>query len=276
MTPYEVIRLAAKSMDVNESSRGVCLWCHGGNTREKSFVITNLGRTASYSCYRASCNGPSSGVLVVDGSATPIQQARKPPTERKLTDRTYPLSEESMDILHTKFEFTPEICEEYQLTQTEDGDIIIPILNWRGLQQGIERKVKTITVAKALRYNGAESDGMGWFNYPPSYTVEGVDSNFRSEYVILVEDMYSAMKAHYFMNSISLLGVSLSVEQAVEIARHKFEKVIIALDADASATAVKLARRYMAIIPNLRVLRLSKDIKDMSYKEVEALLKKEI
>ena len=81
----------------------------------------------------------------------------------------------------------------------------------------------------------------------------------------------SAVKLSKYMPTVALLGTSLSPEGAQEIASMKPKHVTIALDEDASNTAYRLRRFYALMWPACDVIKLKKDVKDMSYHQIEEL-----
>lgn len=279
MTPYETIRVAGGVLSPGESVRGLCPFCHGGRTKEESFLITRRGGDLIYTCFRATCTGRSNGVLSISGNPSAIHPVKKKEREHVLRCDTFPLSQETAATLRDRFQFTAPMLEYYGLTQTKEGDIIIPIHNSRGMVQGHERKVKDPSIAKVIRYNGTDADGMGWYNVQPPYTVppEYIPIPYRgrayeSRCLFVVEDMYSAMKANAFMHSAALLGTNMSPEKAAAIAVMGYKHVFLALDADATHKAAALARRYRGILPELHVIVLPQDIKDTPYTQVAEIL----
>lgn len=277
MTQYESIRLIARGLANGESARGVCPFCHGGRHKEESFIVTRQGTDALYVCHRASCG--LKGRLAVSGDPVKLRPAKEKPKEHQLRCNTYPLTQQTREALRARFEFTGPVVDYYGMVETWEGDIIIPIYNSRGLVQGHERKVKDPGKAKAIRYNGLDADGLGWYNSMPSYALPAEfvpkayrERRFVDHSLIIVEDLYSAMKANAFIHSVALLSSHLSPEQAALIASMDYERVLLALDQDATAKAAALARRYRGVLPNLQVLPLRADIKDTSYGQVGTLI----
>ena len=54
-----------------------------------------------------------------------------------------------------------------------------------------------------------------------------------------------------------------------------YEKILILLDADAYRESIKHLRRTRSLLMGVGIRRLERDIKDMSYKEIQELLEKE-
>jgi hypothetical protein len=208
----------------------------------------------------------------------PPRKVKPKPVE--FTDRTYKPSTYILQVLESKYEITPEAVKFYGIKQTSLNDIVLPVYSDRGVQQGnLVRLDKIVKGCKAKTYHAESSDGMAWFTGKPEYKLpkvlmEGAHlcRDYLSDCLILVEDMYSAIKANYFMDSIALLGVGFNSEQAAKVANMKYRRVLLALDADASARAVSIAIRVRVILPNLRVVILKRDLKDMPYNTLGTFL----
>lgn len=278
MTPFETIRLTGGLLSHGESERGLCPWCRGGSTGEKSFVITRDGNNLKYTCFRATCGNNSSGVLNLSGTPVKLSKYKKKPKSREYTHATRMLSVAARVMLFDKFGFTTRMLDEYRIKQDEDGRIVIPLFNRDGVQQGHEVKKGLVDEAgpKAIAYHGHTSDGMAWYIGVPAYPMPQLHKaipleDFYVNSLVIVEDTYSAMKANAFMNSLALLGVGLNKEQAQSIAMKNFDTVYIALDADASSKAIQIVKRVRGIIPNVRVMLLKKDIKNMEWDDIAQL-----
>ena len=80
--------------------------------------------------------------------------------------------------------------------------------------------------------------------------------------MLCVEDIVSAVKAAQYTTTVALGGTHLSEEMVWEITRIADDRpILLALDQDATAKAVKFAKKY-ALWGNFQVIPLSKDIKD--------------
>ena len=88
--------------------------------------------------------------------------------------------------------------------------------------------------------------------------------------IVIVEDQLSALRASDYLTSVALLGTNLSEERVLEIKKAGRGPVYLALDNDATASAVKYVVKYRSVLP-MQLLRLAKDIKDMTDEEAAAL-----
>jgi hypothetical protein len=87
--------------------------------------------------------------------------------------------------------------------------------------------------------------------------------------IVVVEDQISALRASEFTTSVSLCGTNLSPEKFEEILRvAQGRKIYITLDKDAIKKGIDLLRRYRIFCPNLNILPIQKDIKNMTSHEL--------
>lgn len=280
MTPYEIIRIIGGGLADGDSERTECPWCRGGMTREQSFIVSREGNTLKYTCFRATCDNPSSGALSLSGAPTKLAPVKQKPAARDYFQATYLMEPETRDWLYDKYELSPKQCDEYRLKQDEEGKLVIPIYNADGVQQGhvVKRGKHHTSGPKALTYHGRSSDGLAWYlgqpSTPPPELPQGTIQikKFYDTSLVMVEDALSAMKANTYVNSLALLGTWLNPEQALLVAQRGFERVFLALDADATGKAFKLAQRLRGVLPNIRVMILEKDMKDMDYASIAHLL----
>jgi DNA primase len=92
--------------------------------------------------------------------------------------------------------------------------------------------------------------------YPPDWTSD-------YDQVVLVEDQISAVRAAYDgFHAVALLGTNLDQEVVRAISMLK-RPVVIALDADATDKAFKLAKDWGMAFKSCRVAVLPCDLKDM-------------
>jgi len=96
-------------------------------------------------------------------------------------------------------------------------------------------------------------------------------TNRTTRTLIIVEDQLSAIRASDYVNSVALLGTNLNQERATEIREAGLRPAYLALDKDAWELSVRYAKQYRTYL-GLQLLRLDKDIKDMTDEEAGDLL----
>lgn len=85
----------------------------------------------------------------------------------------------------------------------------------------------------------------------------------------------SAIKVADTYHTMALLGTHLSEAKAEEIlSGEKYDHIYICLDADATGEAIKMQLAWRNKIPNMRVIGLEKDIKDMDDVEFDTFILK--
>ncbi len=111
-----------------------------------------------------------------------------------------------------------------------------------------------------------------WYVYTDSIHpfVVQTSKQTRSEQIILVEDCISACNASRIYDSIALLGTSLCESYFSELCKYKV--IYIALDEDASSTALKL-QQILEMVRYTKVILLEKDIKYLDLDELKELFK---
>lgn len=233
----------------------LCPACKGGSTGETTLSVSRVGERLLWKCHRASCgfSGASgSKQMGNDGGRT-----RTPPL-RGVVGRTYyrdsdRLPEEVAELLKAKYYLNHK-----QLSALGWNDhysrVVIPVMSWSAEMIGSVLRSETGVQPKALSYT--EDNAVGFFR------------NRHTNKLIIVEDMYSAMRAQLHMNSACILGTHLNTERIEFIRASQPGVVYLALDADAydkTISYVKKFRNDLRMIP----VKLDRDLKNMNPTELE-------
>lgn len=120
-------------------------------------------------------------------------------------------------------------------------------------------------------------------NQVGSKTLSMLDNNrgawyscYNSRLLMIVEDQLSAIRNSQYMNTVALLGTSMSPGIMTEIKSGGYTDIYLALDPDAFPKSIKMAREIRPSF-SVQVVRLPKDIKNMTEDEhLEWLDKNEI
>jgi DNA primase len=93
-----------------------------------------------------------------------------------------------------------------------------------------------------------------------------------SDELMIVEDQISALRASRYMNAVALMGTTMTdaVLNTIRLTPI-YQNIFIALDADAFPVAIKMAHRCRPYFKS-KVIKLSKDIKDMEEDELVEML----
>jgi hypothetical protein len=249
-------------LGIGNTLRTNCPVCDGVNT----FTASNMAGELLWNCYKANCN--TKGRLKVSMSANDIKQVlvstrwdqlpvrqEHTGTNKEFVRPTYITNDKPPQL----FQF----CEmwgidiEDVLYDVRDNRVVFPIYHDGKLVDAAGRAMSH-RLPKWKRYNDS---GL------PYHSGSGTVG-------VLVEDCISA----YVIGSdervgVALLGTSLSELHTVFLSR--FDKVIVALDPDALPKTLQIAGKLRSVIPDVRVLRLSDDLKygkTVDLEELERLI----
>ena len=89
-----------------------------------------------------------------------------------------------------------------------------------------------------------------------------------SKILVITEDQMSAIKVAPHYHSLAICGTNLNEARIEEIQKQeKYERIYLCLDNDATYEAIKMQFKWRSRVPNMLVLGLQKDIKDMDDEE---------
>lgn len=257
------VKLLAADMSEGEQTREVCPFCHGGSNGEKSLNITVRDGVILYNCHRASCpdgRGGIGGNLVY----TRRQGQTRTPSITPYDGELEYLSDEWIEYLEDKIGWTEEHLDIGRpMYAPEEHRVAYPIFSPMGLRRGwVLRSYDSFARRKALTRMDVEEPHLSY--YRPN----------NSPRIVVVEDIPSAVRAAKYVDSVALCGSGCSPDYAMEIAAH-YRHVVWALDADATAWALKLMRKHALLFETSRVLTLEKDMKDESEERLCEILKED-
>lgn len=251
------------SASVGQTVKIVCPNCLGGTFQERSMSVTREAFRISYCCHRASCG--YKGYVPAGASPQTTGQMSSPhsgPYEGPITR----LSNDAAEALARRYGMAVETVQR-NIKQTADW-YALPLWTADGECRGY-----------GVRWPwGAANKPDGTSKYK-LFMTESYDvplSWYRTRNprptVLLVEDQLSAMRAseRLDIDACAIIGTHLSVKQIAEIQRVH-SHVVLALDADATEKAFKLAREWGPAFRQFRVLVLEQDIKDMALFEIDEL-----
>lgn len=248
----------------------ICPYCNGGDKKEKSFSVTRNEYLALYICHRASC-GVRGRRLIPNSIGGVITDAGvKYPDEPKYYKKaTLDIPEDIEDLLLKKYHLTKADLFRADIKWAPDekpsGRLYFPLRSYHGISWGcVLRSMDKKANPKSLTYLFKDGQGRGawWVNH------------LMDDCVVVVEDPISAIRLQKYVTSVALLGTNLSFATVDDIKgkmNNKHGTILIALDKDATAQAIKLAIQYNLILP-ITVAMLDKDIKDMTDDELKMFL----
>jgi len=207
-----------------------------------------------FKCHRASCG--VRGRTGTNGHAAvttaPTFQPQRIAPEEPLSKRVSQLPMLDSEILHE------------QLGMAK-GRVLFPVTSHTGALLGhVARRYSWLSnVAGPKSLNYIESNEYPWLHFPYACRMNLADE------VVLVEDCLSAIVVSRLRPCVSMMGTHLTMEAVQYLLDIGITKVRIALDADATAQAVKLRDKWDLYFAECSVIILQKDAKDMNGDELQ-------
>jgi len=262
----------ASGLDTGESHRGICPECLGGSSGEQSFSVNKVSDvTASYICFRATCGLGSGMVATYNDGSRVFRSGTKAVSENKRTPDMYPLSQDAVDLLKEKYGLTEQQIRYSGVKLTYDKRLAFPIRSPNNVHKGFSiRKEKELysgsreygSIPKSWKFiKDKEQSQASWYRCKRH-------SKKNSNQLVVVEDMLSAVRLTPYCDSVALLGTNLLRPVIKTIKQHRYEAVWLGLDEDAIKKAFSLVRRLQSELPNMNVMYLPKDIKNMTEDEL--------
>lgn len=275
----EVQRMASE-LPLHGEVRVVCPHCGGGSTHERSLSIRrSTSLTASYTCWRASCDlGYGSVSLKGDGKA--LYNSRMLPKDVSRPERrtrSVPLTERHTRYLKRYYGLTEALLAYGGVKSAyNDGRIIFGIYSpdrrkrgktVRAYKELLTVKVDKVTIPKCINEMHSEN------SISQSWYYKGRELRKKTDTLIVVEDIVSALRVNPYFDSVALLGTSLTAEKQSEIRAQRYKNVFLCLDQDATKISARYVKNANINIPGLKVKFLKKDIKNMTEDELQTFLK---
>ena len=259
------VELSYGTLSEGETLSGeVCPACKGGSQQEKSFSVSRSRGVLLFTCHRASC-----GIKGVTGSGTDFikGEARATPRSGRVYVPSTNLDEKVVSFLAKKYRL-PESSMELAGMRGVRGDagvytgrVCFPIYGPDSRERGANYRSYDGRHPKSLITLDQDALAFSWYVHRRV-----------SRALVLVEDQVSAIRVAPFFHSAALMGVNLSDAKVEEIRKRKYKVVYLCLDNDATGQAVRLALKLRNKLPQLQVIGLDKDIKDMNEEEFQSFL----
>jgi len=252
----ESLKLEALNLNIGDSTQIVCLFCNA--THESSLSITKIQEGLLYHCFRASCN--ASGFI--PSFQVPYDGEKKKEFQPKYFHR--PLTKLPIKyklLLKDKYGITNEEIKDNGFAYDFlENRLYMPIYNRNGFIIG--------AAAKTLSDHKQPKVIVYWFNDAPKLHYVQHSVHYTDGFIVLVEDILSAVKLSRYIPTVALLGTNLSYAM-VEDLKQGINKIILALDPDAVDKALRYKEKYSLYFKEIVVVHLSKDPKDLSEEEIK-------
>ena len=216
------------------------------------------------------------GKIAIYAEDGELLKGKSTPTTTKINEPSlFPLSEEAVELLKDKYHMTEDHIRYGNVKLTKDQRLVLPIRGPRNEVPGLlikkekelycgSREYASIPAKwKFLRNRNAPL--AAWYRHK-RYNKKNSDT------LLVVEDQLSAIRLSDYTDSVAILGTDLLRAVIQDIRRHRYDTVWLALDNDAIKRAFELRRRLQGELPNMRVMYLEKDFKNMTQEEMETKL----
>ncbi len=246
---YKSLPESLRDAIASGAQRTLCPKCLGGTTSEQSLSIRPdaEGVIVKLSCWRSTCDWYA--YTVVGEGVTMTTRAVKPATVYR--EATKPVGVGMRIALEQSYGVDRSVFEAHGWCMSDNGHaLVMPIRCPNGGVRG--HLTRTFdTPKRCYTYKATAQPWLDWW------------TGHLKRPTVVVEDTLSACRLYGLgYNAVALLGTSITVEQAKEIAAYSEGEVFLALDRDAHAKSINLARRHSHIVQMLPVC-LTEDIKNM-------------
>ena len=214
--------------------------------KKNTFSVTDDGMQRLWYCFHADCNvrGRTGVTLDKDHAANVFKKAAPKPTT-KPTDSLF-------EIPHTFV----------QVSRSQDAELYL-------------RKVGCYEAYLAnrvdIRYDIINGTGPKWYRYSSSKQPFVCGEH---TVAVLVEDCASACSCSNVATGVALLGTNL-LQEHIDALR-KYDRVIVALDKDATDKAIEIVRVLSQSGVSAKLAVLSNDLKNMEKDERDEFLRRQV
>ena len=269
------VLIMAKDLELDETiSTSDCPDCMGGFQKDRAFTITRVDQGYVYNCFRASCGlcgfvptkrAPATSRIpfVTQNNTsrrTPSQRVMRPLNSTQnfkpkyYVDGVIALTNEQKEFLEDRYSMSrAEIDSTKVRYNPMRGTYVYPIRSSTGERVGVvDRSYTGQRKPKSLTYREIDRPLL---HFPLQY------SAVRKGPTYLVEDQMSATKVSRYANCVALLGCNLT-DAGATVLQRVTNKIIFALDGDATKAALRLRNEYAGMFKHVAVIQLKRDPKD--------------
>jgi len=248
-----IVRQEALNLAVDDEDRIDCPFC---GTRERSMKIRRYETGIYYHCFRASCEDGKGFIYSIGRASSGLK--KKEPKVHLFMEHTRAMSRTEMHRVCKKYwlDQTTIMKNSVTMTSLDPKRYVFTLYDALGRQWGhaTKRVITDDRGLKSVTYSFRQTSGLAWVQPERTRSLNSA---------IITEGMLDAMKVHKYGQGIALLGTNFNMEMAIEIRNLGFQKIIIALDPDASHVATKIKNSYNLMFASFRIARLSADPKDL-------------
>lgn len=267
----------ADALDQGAFVRTHCPFCNAKHERSLSlWRVPEQVDTYRFKCWRAACaqagavntNGPASAIFYKKEVAA--QQAAARPAMQYTLENNYDAFPEDAKAYLARLRLFAAECERHEVCYVPERDrIAYPIRTYDGNIKGyVLRSYRAVAGGgpKALTDIMGGQSKLAFFRANGATTTEGSWAAF------VVEDPASAIRlAELGFDAVAACGMPNN-DDATEL-NGFYWHLIVALDRDATETALKWLHTNGLLFKSVTLMTLFKDVKDMTHEELVSQLR---
>lgn len=255
------------------STGNLCPQCKGGSSGEKSLSVFRNDTQLRWRCWRSTCGckgrtylGTSARLAASAGIKDRVQRVidytispEWPADLLAAFQSKFCLSEATLDA--AKWHYTPS-------AGLYGARVVMPVCGPDGSRRATMFRSywghwkKTVLEVLPHVTEQADTPIQAWYR-----------GQFPTKEVVLVEDQVSALRIHQGgVDAVALLGTELTPVKIREIIKQNYKRVVLVLDADMLVKSIEYVTTLRKRIPNIVMLGINKDVKDMSSVEFTAFV----
>lgn len=257
MTPRDDVILSYSNIAEGTTLSGQgCPSCKGGASGEHAMSVGRAGAFLWWQCHRASCGFRGKHSVNGDGATTTDERRGRYQPQYKTTELTPHLIQMFAERNHleegtidaAQWSYTPDYAG-------RGARVVMPIFNPQGRVRGHSFRSYDGTLPKALINAALAEETIGWYRFKKYGKI-----------LVIVEDPVSALRCTQGgVDAVSLYGTTLNDARIAEIREQQYNKVVLCLDGDVFALAMRYVTQFRRWLPQLTIKLLDDiDIKDMS------------
>lgn len=259
MSITSTIRALSKRLSVGNTAYFDCPNCQ----RKKKLGVTKFVDKIVYQCFASSCN--IKGALTI----APTKESISSNLNKQIIQKNTEFKEPDYLINGFASEDSVKLAIKYDLIDAyRDGlfkSSYDPRLHRQVFYHTNDKNEVVGLMGRALNDKTFPKAHI----YQHSEKTPWIIGNYKT--AIIVEDILSAIKIYNIgYTGIALSGTALSLEYIGQLKR--FDRLIIALDKDASIKAIKLKKLLDFYCKSVVILLIEKDFKDMTREEASKLV----
>ena len=243
----------------------LCPSCGGGQSGERTLSVTRNGSQLLWHCHRASCGfkGSSGSRSVTLGSTSHAEPVSvRGVVGRDLQRTAISIPDSAREYLSSELHITNRHITKWNLGWDEQSSRLIqPVMDYHGNNLGCALRALDGRQPKSLTHT--EQGAIAWHVNP---TTSGL---------IIVEDIFSAIRAADYLSSVALLSTHLNDDRIEAIKHSGLSPVYLALDGDVYPQVIRYCQRFRNQIRMVPV-KLSKDLKNHTPEELEEFMNEAI